>query len=119
MPKRKSKRRRRRTPKPYRYKRKSKKIPILQTATAVAPAVIAFKNSGGVKGIMSNPSKALYNIVYEYSGLSVDRGTFDSAPLLRNITMWFGAYAGHKVAEVLGVNRALGKIPVIGKYLSV
>lgn len=119
MAKRKAKRRRYRRAKPYKRRRKSKKIPILPVAGAIAPMAIAIKNSGGIRGITSDPQKALFNIVYEYSGLSMDAGRWDSSVLLRNVGIWVGTAVGHKVANALGVNRALGKIPFIGKYLSI
>ena len=54
-----------------------------------------------------------------YTGYNYQSGQFDLRYALMNgWAPFIAGVAGHMVASKLGVNRYLGRIPMIGKYIS-
>lgn len=119
MAKKKKRSYRRRATKYVRRRAKQQPVSLLQTAGALAPAFIAYQNSGGIQGFKSDPIKGIGNVVFEYSGLSIDHGGWNPDPLLRNIVIWFATAVGSKVASKLGANRQLRRLPFVGKYIKI
>jgi hypothetical protein len=105
----------------FRRHHASKAIPLLPTITGVIPAIVAFDNSGGVGGIISNPTMFAKQLLYEYTGwdtISTTSGGFNPPILIRNLSMWGAGMLGHWMLNRLGVNRSIKKVPMIGKYIT-
>jgi hypothetical protein len=92
----------------------------------VAPVMQSFDAAGGVSGLTSNPAltaqATLDQIGQKYTGYSF-------FPQLSNTTGWhpefmIGTYGGliagvigHMIANKLGVNRYMKRIPLVGKWV--
>lgn len=99
--------------------RRSKAFPIALGAAGIAPAFIAVQKEGGFGGIMQNPGHFLGELCYEYTGYSPNVNAWDQNILMRNVTMWGAAWLTHWLANKAGINRAMQRIPMVGKYLSI
>lgn len=99
--------------------RKGKHFPIALAAAGIAPAFLAVQKEGGFGGIMQNPGHFVGELCYEYTGFSPNVNAWDQNILIRNITMWGAAWLTHWLAKKAGINAALDKIPMIGKYISI
>lgn len=102
------------------HRKTSKRIPLLPLVTGVAPVFMAYSKLGGTpESLFFNPQETLRQIAFEYSGYDINTGGWHSDIFMRNIGMWIAGAAGHYIANKAGVNRAIARIPFIGKYVGV
>lgn len=121
MAKRHAIRRRFRRPTFRRFHRKSKRVPILPTLAVVIPAAQMIQNAGGLQGFITtatqDPMWVGKQLAYNYIGYDVDAHAFDGNKVIQNVLMYGGLMGGHMIANKFGVNRQIGKIPFVGKYI--
>jgi hypothetical protein len=105
-----------------RHFRKSKKIPILTVAGVAAGFLMPAATSGGGKSVFDNVRDGHFNwavesLIENYTGYNIYNGSWNLINARGLGTAVLGA-VGSKVMSMLGVNRRLSSVPMIGKYLS-
>lgn len=128
MAKRKSPRRIRRYFSRKRRGIKDKRIPLLTTIPAVNAALIQPIFGGGAYGASGawakkdNPQEALKEFAnvlsLNFTGYDINQGRFsDFNGVIQTYGSLLLGYVGSKVATKLGVNRAMQRVPLVGKYI--
>ena len=107
---------------------KDKRIPLLTTIPAVNAALIQpifggdAYGSSGAWAKKDNPEDALKefaNIIsLNFTGYDIRQGKFSD---FRGVINTYGSlilgYAGSKLANKMGVNTAMKRVPIVGKYI--
>ena len=113
----------------YRRFRKGKApIPILPLlGGVVAPMSASFNGAGGMEALKNDPMKFgpgfVDQVMQHYTGISLFPEVsgvryWNTAYLFNTYAGLFSGIAGHMIAQKLGVNRQIRKIPLVGKYVS-
>jgi len=109
-----------------RIRRKRGPIPILPVlGGVVAPMAIALQKSNFVADVQTDPMKAISGLVDQigqrYTGFSFlyseANPGFHSEWIIPTYTGLAAGYAGHMIANKLGVNRQIAKVPFVGKHI--
>jgi len=120
---------RRYAPKRYarRFRRGKAPLPLLPIiGGVVAPMADAVSRVGGIDAFTSNPIEAITGLIdqigQKYTGFSpfaakYGHESFNIGWAIPTYTGLFAGIAGHMIANKLGVNRYMKKIPLIGKYV--
>lgn len=112
-----------------RFRTKDKRIAILPTVAALAPLLDSANNSGVLAKLQAGQAPNVHDgkmlidqisqhyigfapFAKEYGGQS-----FQPAYLLNTYGGITLGYLGHKVANKTGANRAIAKIPFVGKHI--
>jgi hypothetical protein len=128
--------RKRKTRTVYRYKkrrrrRRSKRIPLLPTITAANFAIVeplfgrAGHFGGAVRFLQEGrpPAEAFKEFTdvlgYNFLGYKFSNGDFNWTYPMQTYTALILSYVGHMLANKLGVNTHLKRIPLVGKYISI
>jgi len=92
----------------------------------VAPMMDSFERAGGMSQLQSDPMKFgtgfVDQIGQHYMGLSIFPGQsgvrgLNTAYLFNTYSGLLAGIAGHMLANKLGVNRQMRRVPVIGKWV--
>lgn len=112
---------------PRRYARRFRKgkspMPILPLlGGVVAPLMSAVQGSNFMHDIQTNPTAAISGLIdqigQKYTGYSFLYGYgFDINRVIPTYTGLFAGLAGHMLANKLGVNRYMKKVPIVGKWV--
>lgn len=101
-------------------------ISIIKTGAAIAPALIAgnaaWQRAGGdpmkLVSTAAQQGGIVDELIYNYTGAhAFGGGGWDGAVMTRNLTMWIGAYAASWMASKMGANKAMARVPLIGKWI--
>jgi hypothetical protein len=101
---------------------KSKAIPLLPLMGGViAPMAGAIQDTDFINGVQANPATALYNLAdnisQRYCGYSFQNNAFNMGGMIPTYTGLIAGLIGHKLASKFGVNRAIKKVPFVGRYI--
>jgi len=129
-PKSKPKKRRRnlaRKRKRRRTRTRDKRIPILVTGAGAVKSLVepifgndswsgakAFAEAGDIEGAVK---EFLGCNLHNFTGYRITDGQFDFQKPLQTYTLLITAWVGSKLATKFGVNRALKRVPFVGKYI--
>jgi hypothetical protein len=100
---------------------KDKRVPILTALGAISGAIMAPSTSGGgvppYKAIMDgNYQWAMEGLLENYTGYNMYTKTWN--PLnAHGLMLTIVGGLGSKAATAVGANRALRKVPLVGKYI--
>lgn len=70
--------------------------------------------SGDLQGAAYNGA---YSLMKDFVGYDLDQKKWTGGNMLETYGAIFMGYVGHKLASKFGVNRTIGKIPFLGKYI--
>jgi hypothetical protein len=109
--------------------RKDKSISILTSLPAIQRALVEpifggneYGAVGALKvaqaGDIAGAAREFSNIaMINFTGYDMRTGTWNSGAPTKTYSMLIAGYVGHMIANKIGANRAMGKIPLIGKYV--
>jgi len=93
--------------------RSDKRFPVLLALPVIAPTVDAA--SALFHGRPIKDTAAMF--VSDLSGVDPLTGTISMPTVTRQLTLVVMGVVGHKIANKLGINRTMKKIPLLGQYI--
>jgi hypothetical protein len=90
--------------------RKNKAFPILAALPVAVPLYNAYKEKGLTTALPEN-------YIWQQTGWSIDSNRMDWYKTKDVVILAGVGFVGHKVANKIGLNRMIKKIPMVGQYL--
>lgn len=104
----------------YRRHRKSHKIPILPLV-GLAPPMLNLSFWAGTPLMNGDWQGAIYNGTYsllkDFTGYDLNEKKWTGGNMVATYGSLLMGYVGHVLAGKFGANRAIAKIPIVGKWI--